>query len=289
MRSEHEMLHTILHFAQEDERVRAVILNGSRANPHASRDIFQDYDIVFLVSSMDSFIQERRWINHFGELIIMQTPDEHMEPTPMPRDRFAFLMLFTDGNRIDLTLYPTENIANWTRDSLSVLLLDKDGLVQPFPPPSLQDYKTIPPTAQAYADSCNEFWWVSTYVAKGLWRQELPYAKFMLDRPVRDAFHLMLEWHIGIRTDFAADPGKQGKYFENHLEPGLWALYIQTFADADYEHMWQSLFIMGNLFREVALEVANHYGYEYPTLDDQRVTNYLHHVKALPADAKDIY
>lgn len=82
---------------------------------------------------------------------------------------------------------------------------------------------------------------------------------------------------------------KQGKYFENHLEPGLWALYIQTFADADYEHMWQSLFIMGNLFREVALEVANHYGYEYPTLDDQRVTNYLHHVKALPADAKDIY
>lgn len=135
MRSEHEMLHTILHFAQEDERVRAVILNGSRANPHAPRDIFQDYDIVFLVSSMDSFIQERRWINHFGELIIMQTPDEHMEPIPMPRDRFAFLMLFTDGNRIDLTLYPANNIANWTRDSLSVLLLDKDGLVEPFPPP----------------------------------------------------------------------------------------------------------------------------------------------------------
>ncbi|WP_025679672.1 aminoglycoside 6-adenylyltransferase [Paenibacillus polymyxa] len=289
MRSEQEMLHTILQFAQEDERVRAVIMNGSRANPHAPRDIFQDYDIVFLVSSMDSFIQERGWIHHFGELIIMQTPDEHAEPTVTSCDRFAFLMLFTDGNRIDLTLCPVANIDNWPRDSLSVLLLDKDGLVKPFPPPNLQDYKTVPPTAQTYADSCNEFWWVSTYVAKGLWRHELPYAKFMLDRPVRDALHLMLEWHMAIQTNSTADPGKQGKYLEKHLEPDHWTAYIQTFADADYEHMWQSLFIMGNLFREVAQKVANHYGYKYPIQDDQRVTNYLHHVNTLPADATDIY
>ncbi|ALP34817.1 aminoglycoside adenylyltransferase [Paenibacillus sp. IHB B 3084] len=289
MRSEHEMLHTILEFAQENERVRAVIMNGSRANPHAPRDIFQDYDIVFLASSVDSFVQDRRWINSFGELIIMQTPDEHMEPIPTYRDRFAFLMLFTDGNRIDLTLYPADNIANLERDSLSVLLLDKDGLVEPFPPPSLQDYITVPPTAQTFANSCNEFWWVSTYVAKGLWRRELPYAKFMLDRPVRDMLHLMLEWHIGIRTDSAADPGKQGKYFEQHLEPEHWTAYVQTFADADYEHMWQTLFRMGDLFREVALEVANHYSYEYPAQDDQRVTYYLHHVQALPADTKDIF
>ncbi|NEU25898.1 aminoglycoside 6-adenylyltransferase [Paenibacillus polymyxa] len=238
---------------------------------------------------MDSFIQERGWIRHFGELIIMQTPDEHTKLTSTSRDRFAFLMLFTDGNRIDLTLCPTENIANWHRDSLSVLLLDKDGLVKPFPSPILQDYETVPPTAQTYADACNEFWWVSTYVAKGLWRHELPYAKFMLDRPVRDMLHLMLEWRIGIQTDFTADPGKQVKYLEKHLEPDLWTTYIQTFADADYEHLWQSLFIMGNLFREVAWKVANHYGYQYPIQDDQRVTNYLYHVKALPADATDIY
>ncbi|WP_226000637.1 aminoglycoside 6-adenylyltransferase [Paenibacillus sp. BJ-4] len=289
MRSEHEMFRTILQFAQEDERVRAVIMNGSRANPHAPRDIFQDYDIVFLVSSMESLIRDRRWISSFGELIIMQTPDEPMEPASMSCDRFAFLMLFTDGNRIDLTLCPADNIANWPRDSLSVLLLDKDGLVEPFPTPSLQDYKTIPPTAQIYANSCNEFWWVSTYVAKGLWRRELPYAKFMLDRPVRDMLHLMLEWHIGIQTDFAANPGKVGKYFKKLLEPEHWTAYVQTFSDADYEHMWQALFIMGDLFREVALGVANYYGYEYPTQDDQRVTNYLHHVHILPADAKDIF
>ncbi|MMZ54347.1 Aminoglycoside 6-adenylyltransferase [compost metagenome] len=89
--------------------------------------------------------------------------------------------------------------------------------MKPFPPPNLQDYKTVPPTAQTYADSCNEFWWVSTYVAKGLWRHELPYAKFMLDRPVRDALHLMLEWHMGIQSDFTADPGSRENTWRSTL------------------------------------------------------------------------
>ena len=35
MRSEQEMFDLILSFAKEEERVRAVVLNGSRANPNA--------------------------------------------------------------------------------------------------------------------------------------------------------------------------------------------------------------------------------------------------------------
>ena len=37
------MLDLILEFANEDERVRAVMMNGSRVNPTVSRDIFQDW------------------------------------------------------------------------------------------------------------------------------------------------------------------------------------------------------------------------------------------------------
>ena len=40
MRSEREMMNLILGTAQADERIRAVILNGSRANPNVKRDIF---------------------------------------------------------------------------------------------------------------------------------------------------------------------------------------------------------------------------------------------------------
>jgi len=36
-------------------RIRAVIMSGSRANPNARRDLFQDFDIVYLVTDVDSF------------------------------------------------------------------------------------------------------------------------------------------------------------------------------------------------------------------------------------------
>ena len=46
MRTEREMMDLILSTAKEDERIRAVCLEGSRVNPNAPRDIFQDYDVV---------------------------------------------------------------------------------------------------------------------------------------------------------------------------------------------------------------------------------------------------
>ena len=46
MRSEQEMRDLIINTAREDERVRAVIMNGSRTNPNAPVDIFQDFDIA---------------------------------------------------------------------------------------------------------------------------------------------------------------------------------------------------------------------------------------------------
>jgi aminoglycoside 6-adenylyltransferase len=64
-------------------------MNGSRADPNGQRDIFQDYDIVFIVSFVESFVRDRRWINSFGELIIMQTPNDKIIPAPSYRDRFA--------------------------------------------------------------------------------------------------------------------------------------------------------------------------------------------------------
>lgn len=289
MRTEKEMLALIRAFAKENEYIRAVIMNGSRVNPNVPRDIFQDYDIVYVVTSLQSFIKDRSWIDRFGKLIIMQTPDEMGAEDSEPLHHFAFLMQFKDGNRIDLTFYESDHLPTWKRDSLSVLLLDKDGIIAPFDEPSNRDYLTIPPTAAEFTDCCNEFWWVSTYVAKGLWRRELSYAKFMYERPVRDMLIRMLQWHIGIETNFAVDSGKCGKYFESYLAPDQWSAFVQTYPDGDYEHMWQGLFTMCELFRETAKEVARYVGHTYNLEEDVNVTAHLEHVRNLPADAEGIY
>jgi len=289
MRSEQEMLDLILKTAWEDERIRAVHLNGSRANPDAPRDIFQDYDIIYFVTEVAPFKENLDWIGRFGERIILQMPDAMDDPPPNGGNSFTYLMQFADGNRIDLNLFPVRLLDKFAGESLTVVLLDKDGLFGSLPPSSDRDSLPVPPTAKAYADCCNEFWWVIPYVAKGLWRKELPYARYMLDEVVRSQLVKMLTWYIGVRTGFTRNPGKYGKYFQQYLEPELWDLLQETYADASYEHTWAALFAIGKLFRKAALPVADHFAFDYPHGDDERVSAHLVHVKNLPRDAQEMY
>src|SRR3972149_3607208 len=289
MRSEQEMFELIVDTARADERIRAVIMNGSRANPNAPRDPFQDFDVVYIVTDVAAFKHNYEWIKRFGEIMIMQIPEDMQDPPPKADGGFAYLMQFTDGNRIDLGIYPLAKLNELGKDNLSLLLLDKDGVVAPFAPASESDYFPIPPTAKAFADCCNEFWWVCPYVAKGLWREEILYAKYMCDQIVREQLMKMLTWHIGVKTQFSRNVGKQGKYFQRYLEPELWDMLQQTYADASYDHTWEALFTMCYLFRKVAVPLAEHFGLDYPQGDDERVSAHLEHVRFLPKHAKEIY
>jgi aminoglycoside 6-adenylyltransferase len=290
MRSEQEMFDLILKTARNDERIRAVIMNGSRANPSARRDFFQDFDIVYIVTEVAPFKDDPAWIDRFGEMMILQLPDAMQDPPPGPENfAFTYLMQFADGNRIDLNLFPLDHLAELGEDSQSLLLLDKDGIIKPFAPASDADYLPKPPSAKEFFDCCNEFWWVSPYVAKGLWRQELPYAKYMHEGAVREQIIKTLTWYVGMKTGFSVSPGKYGKHFKEYLEPELWALLERTYADADYKHSWDALFAAGELFRLAATRVADHFGFDYPYGDDEGVSAHLRHVRALPRDAKELY
>jgi aminoglycoside 6-adenylyltransferase len=289
MRSEREMLDLILGVAEEDTRIRAVILRGSRANPRARRDPFQDFDIVYLVTEVAPFRGDREWIQRFGEIMILQTPDEMGDPSPGEQVGYAYLMQFTDGNRIDLSIYPLERWLATRRDSLSWLLLDKDGAVGPLPPASEHDYLPSPPSRKQFADCCNEFWWVCPYVAKGLWREQLTYARHMLDQAARDELMKMLSWHVGVQTDFSRNLGGLGKHMQEHLDPAHWQLLTKTYAGGSCEETWNALFAMCELFRRLGVTTAEHFGYEYPEGEDKMVSAHLTRVRSLPNDAETLY
>lgn len=289
MRSEHEMLDLIINTAQSDDRIRAVIMNGSRANPNAPRDIFQDFDIVYVVTDVNAFTDDSTWINRFGEIMILQMPEAMQDPPPINNGTFIYLMQFTDGNRLDLGLVPVAMSQTLQNESLSVLLLDKDGLFQPFAAPNDRDYLPNPPTAKLFADCCNEFWWVCPYVAKGLWREEITYAKHIHDHEVRAQLMQMLTWYVGMKTQFSRSSGKLGKYLKHYLDPEHWAMLEKTYADASYENTWDALFVTCSLFRLTAEEIATHFGFAYPHDDDRKVSAHLQHVRGLPKTATAIY
>ena len=101
MRAETEMLDLILQTAKTLQ-VKAVAMSGSRTNPKAPKDEFQDYDVVYVVDDLDNMTNDLSWLGQFGKRIIEQEVAlEH---------RRLYLMLFEDGNRIDLTLCPKDRI-----------------------------------------------------------------------------------------------------------------------------------------------------------------------------------
>ena len=158
MRSEQQMMNLIMDTAKNDQRIRVVMMNGSRANPNAKKDIFQDFDIIYFVTRIRSFVSDHSWIRIFGDIMIMQMPKTHTLIPDEDDGSFTYLMQFTDGNRIDLSLVPIERIGLMERESQSRLLLDKDGVIEPLPPASDADFIVKQPTEKMFNDCCNEFW-----------------------------------------------------------------------------------------------------------------------------------
>ncbi|WP_312094641.1 aminoglycoside 6-adenylyltransferase [Niallia sp.] len=289
MRTEKQMLDLVLEVANEDGRVRAVCMNGSRTNPNVPKDPFQDYDIVYIVDDMESFLNQPNWVDVFGERIIMQTPEDFSLYPSELGGRFSYLMLFIDGNRIDLTLIPIEEKESYCQeDGLTMVLLDKDGSLPLVQPSTDKDYWVKQPTAEQFADCINEFWWVSTYVAKGLWRQEILYAIDHMNI-VRAMLLKMLEWKVGIETDFSLSVGKNSKYLMQYVDEQTWEKLMHTYPCGDYEQVWGALFSMAALFEESALEVGEQFEYRYPLEEAAKVKGYLKHVQKLQPNATEIY
>lgn len=291
-RSEESVMSLILDVAKKDNRVKVVCMNGSRVNPKAPKDFFQDYDIVFLVEDFESFVINSSWLNVFGRRLIMQVPSLINDDIKKVREdkKITYLMQFVDGNRIDLTVLSYDKRHEYlTEDSLTQILLDKDNKLPKLPEASDKSHWIKKPTEKEYNDCCNEFWWISIYIAKGLWRKELLYATYHLENHIRKELLKMLRWKIGIENNFEVNIGKCDKYIENYLPKEMFDKLMRSYDMSDCERCWDSLFIMIDLFRRSASFVSEKMNYEYNSEDDKNVYAFLRHVRTLPSNARALY
>lgn len=269
MRTEQEMMELILDFAKGDDRIRLVTLEGSRANKNIPRDTFQDFDISYFVTNVDSFKKNDDWLVFFGKRLMMQKPEDMELFPPELGGWYSYLMLFQDGNRLDLKLIPIEDVGNYfgISDGLVEVILDKDRLVKTDVNSSDKQYWIKKPTAREFDDCCNEFWWVSTYVVKGLARKEILYAIDHLNRQVRPNLLRMLAWKVGLEKGFTFSIGKNYKYIEKYLPSEDWGLLMSSYSQEDYLKVWKSLFTCYELFRKYSKTIAEDLTYQYPNYD----------------------
>ncbi len=278
MRTENEIYKLILDIAQNDHRIKAVYMNGSRTNKNVPKDMFQDYDIVYVVEKTKDFIEDKDWINRFGEILYMQYPDENPYFPSNKDNSYAWLMQFADGVRIDLTVqsvnYALHSIKN---DKLCRILLDKENILPQIEPATDCDYWVTKPTKEQFLAACNEFWWCTNNLAKGLWREEMPYVQDMTNYCVRTELIKMLNWKVGLITNWSVSTGKSSKYLYKWLSKEEWQMFLSTYFDCDINNAWKAVFIMCDLFMNVARYVGERLGYGYNEEEGARALHYLKH------------
>lgn len=289
MRSEEEIYRLLIDIAKSDDRILAAYMNGSRTNPNVPKDIFQDYDIVYVVRETKTFIEDKDWIHRFGRILYMQYPDESPYYPSDKENSYAWLMQFEDGVRIDLTVQSTQFASEHIHDDkLCRILLDKENLLPEIPKSTDEDYYVKKPTDAQFQACANEFWWCSNNIAKGLWREEMPYVQDMTNFVVRKQLESMLSWKVGIKKDFQVSVGKSAKYLYRWLEADEYQGYLNTYFNGTIEEAWMAVLHMCDLFEQTAEYVGRKLGYTYNAAEGIAAKGFLKRVRQLPKDAESV-
>lgn len=263
-RSQEQMLRLILQTAKSLQ-VDAVALSGSRTDDQAPKDEFQDYDVVYVVDDLDNLTSDLSWLDQFGTRII--------EQHNILGNRRLYLMLFEDGNRIDLTLCPTEYIQEWVDSEAGFTVLeDKKGLFEPYFP-SPQRFWTSPASETDFEKTCNEFWWVSAYVVKGICRNQLIYATDHLYGICQQELLKILAWQVASDRG-TVDIGKNYKYLFNYLPAEKEKEFSNLLDFSSLDKITQSLFATMQLFHQEAQSLAQKMGFKYEKEMAEKMIDY---------------
>ncbi len=268
--------------------IRAMILTSSRTRPDGPVDALSDYDLILAVSDVLPFAFDDTWVSEYGRPMVRWGDQGEMHGLTT----FFRGVVYQNYVKIDYSIWPVELLQRITAsgslpDQLDVgyrVLLDKDQRTGGWKPPSYRAHIPSRPTEVEYHALVEEFWWGTTYVAKSLWRDDLVFAKWILDQDLKlETMRRMLEWRIEIDHNWSVKPGIHGRGLKQLLPSNIWTQFACTYVSLDVEETWAALNGVIALFRQIAREVGNALGYPYPQQVDDQVSAYLEAIREMPS------
>ena len=273
-------------WAEGQESIRAMLLTSTRAVPGATIDALSDHDVILVVRDVAPFIADRRWVEAFGEVLVAYW-DPFDDGMDLDRDHCGNVVQYTDGLKIDFTLWPVSHLrAVAGRDALPNeldaayrVLLDRDALTTELRPPTYAAYRPVRPDEAAFRTAINDFFSDVPYVAKCIRRGDLFPLKWGLDHDMKHVYLLpMLEWWVGCAEGWSRPVGALGKGLRHRLPADIWRELEASYAGSDLADNAGALFRTIALYRRVAMDVSRQLGYAYPIELDERVKAFARRV-----------
>ncbi|MCJ7934837.1 MAG: AadS family aminoglycoside 6-adenylyltransferase [Chryseobacterium sp.] len=283
-----EKLEQIIHWAENNPDIRAVLLTSSLVNPYAPVDDFSDLDVELVFESRSAYETGNEWISLFGDPISMiEEKDSVFEGKHAMK-----MVLYKDHVKVDFKLYQvSEFVEEIKQETLPgdwdvgyKVLVDKDGLTKDMKLPGYQSVMIQKPTEQQFQQLINDFWWDTTYVAKCLKRGDIFYAKFMSENILRTDYLVpLIEWNIAGNHNWDnITTNKHGRLFKKYLPEELWNRIEATFSGSHPEENWTALFKFADIVHELGTALAEKLNFTYPAKHENDIRNYLTEVKSMP-------
>ena len=269
MNSYEPILEKLISFAKESELIQAMILFGSRARDNNAADQYSDYDIIFLVTDVDYFLNSDEWLNQIEDYYI-----SFEEPTAASgQERRVF---FSDARDMDFLFYDVKKSELLAADQTLQLffsrgyklLVDKidfkAAIERNQSTETVSARKTLF-TEKEFINLANTFWFHSIWSMKKLLRGETWAAKYCVDSYMKDLLRQMLEgYSLAVHSkDF--DVWHDGRFSDNWVDEDIKRQLRTVYGTYDAEDIIRALNNTMHIFREVSVKTASLLEYAYPT------------------------
>lgn len=266
-----------VNWAQAEADIRAAVLIGSRARTDHPADEWSDLDILMFAGYPERYVTSASWLERIGVPLL-----SFIERTP--GGDWERRTLFEGGLDVDIAINSVQALAYLAHNPLPLAvadilrrgtrpLVDKDGLVaqvQRQPLPVAGAFQ--PPTEAEFSNVTHDFWYHALWTAKHLRRGELWWAKSGCDIRLKELLRQMLEWHARATRGFSYDTWMRGRFLEEWADPRAVAALPGLFAHYDAGDIGRAILATMDLFRWLAAETAERWGYARPLEGEQAVT-----------------
>lgn len=272
----HETLYAnILAWLNAQEDIRAGILLGSRARSDGAVDALSDYDLILYTNDLARYEVRGDWIDSVSEVWLWV----------IGRWRSGYpehLTIFAEGQKVDFAFAPVDHlreiVATGDLDAIEArgyqILVDKDGLAARLPPPTYQPPIMPVPTAEQFTTLCEQCFYGVYQIAKALVRTDLWFTR-RPDNFIKDSLIRLLEWRARAVYGAQIETWYSGRKLHQWLDAETYAELRAIFAPFEQAAMWSAFDAQTVLFRKLAREVAELYGFTYPTDLDANISGFV--------------
>lgn len=272
------LIEKITSWAENSKDVKTIFAVGSRARTDYPADEYSDLDLVMLVTNPEDYISSAQWLKNIGNYWVT-----FIENTAVGGGKER-RVLFENALDVDFAIFSEKEFEKIIGEDevRSVLkrgfriLYDRDGrLTYALSQVSTHKQYCLPPKEGEYLNLVNDFWYHTVWSAKKLQRSEIWIAKSCVDCYMKEKLLRMIEWHTGAMNSWNYDTWHAGRFLDIWAEPKVKDNLPKVFSHYDKDDIGQALWATMDLFRLLAVEVAEKMDFKYPEDADNATTDWV--------------